>query len=426
MYALLEIAPYTNEAGEYLGSVAGVQDITERKRYQSEIITARDQAEAATRAKSAFLANMSHELRTPLNGVLGLVQVLELSNVSPEQREHLASIKGCGKALLQLISDVLDISKIEAGKLELVSAPFRVGDLLGDLECMFAAHAHQKGLQLAISMAPETPEVLQGDELRLKQILTNLMGNAVKYTERGGVRLSVEGRRCDGRFLALFSVSDDGIGIPEGRQEEDFRDFSQAERDTHRRFGGTGLGLAIVRQLVDLMEGEIELKSSPGEGSTFSVQVELEVAPSGTRAEDVESPSEAPPLVPGVRVLVAEDDAVSQVVAASMLESLGCEVDLVDDGTKAVARACCRSYDVIFMDVQMPDMDGYQATREIRQMEAESANEHRVPIVAMTAYATEEDRQRCLDAGMDDFVTKPVELGRVREKLASLGREDGS
>jgi signal transduction histidine kinase/DNA-binding response OmpR family regulator len=404
-----------DQVAEQLGRVA------DRELVAAQLAAARDAAMEASRLKSEFLATMSHEIRTPLNGVIGLNELLLRTGLTDDQRRLAEGVQGAGRTLLGVINDILDFSKIEAGELELEEVDFEVRRILIQTATILAESAGERGIGLSVSVEEDVPERLVGDPTRLGQVLSNLISNAIKFTSVGEVRVRayVAGEDPSGVLLGV-EVVDSGIGIRKDQMDRLFEPFRQADASTTRTHGGTGLGLAISRQLVTAIGGDIGARSTPGEGSTFWFTARLPRSRPGVRRLEPAEPRRSDGLRHG-HVLLVEDNEVNQLVALGFLESLGYTADVAANGEEAVTRAAGATYDAILMDLQMPVLDGFAATRQIRAAEGG----RRVPIIAMTASAFEGEREKCLAAGMDDFLTKPVDSTRLASVLRAHAHHTG-
>jgi signal transduction histidine kinase/ActR/RegA family two-component response regulator len=410
---------HVDEAGRPQRLVGAIQNITERKKAEQALIAAKEEAESATRAKSAFLATMSHEIRTPLNGVLGMAQAMEADELGATQRERLDVIRQSGETLLAILNDVLDLSKIEAGKLELEDGEFDIQDIARGAYAAFTAIANKKGISFGLEIEKSARGVYRGDSTRVRQILYNLVSNAIKFTERGEAKVCVA-RDAQG---VVLSVQDSGVGIPPEALTRLFAKFEQADSTTTRRYGGTGLGLAICRELAELMGGSIGAESVQGQGSRFTVRLPL------VRIAASRPPAPAPPTPEvakgsealSLRVLAAEDNAVNRLVLQTLLHQVGLTPTIVTDGAQALEAWGTQEWDLILMDVQMPVMDGPTACRLIRGKEA-ATGRRRTPIVALTANAMAHQVAEYYAAGMDGFVPKPIQIGvlyaAINEALA--------
>lgn len=402
--------PLRDTQGRIIGFVGISRDVTERKEIEEELLRAKNAADAATRAKSEFLANMSHEIRTPLNGVMGMLQLMQMTGLDQEQEEYAdTAIESC-KRLVRLLTDILDISRIEARMLSISYAPMDVAEVLSQTSGLFSPIAREGGVELRVLVDPGIPGRVFGDAARLQQVLSNLVGNALKFTHAGSVSVGAAGLSPlrDGQCRILFSVADTGIGIPDEKLGSLFQPFTQVSEGFTRNYQGAGLGLSICKRLVDLMGGNISVVSESGVGTTVYFSLHFRIDELGTDAVPVRD-SLAPPALQGLRVLLAEDDRFSAVLAEKLLAKHGALVQVVEGGQQALDATRGNAFDIILMDIQMPGMDGIEATHAIRDGKGGSRAKG-VPIIAMTAYAMGGDRDRFLAAGMDGYVSKPFEI----------------
>ncbi|MCA9393155.1 MAG: response regulator, partial [Candidatus Omnitrophica bacterium] len=413
------------------GSVSIIQDITKQKRTQEMLLQAKLAAEEASNAKSLFLANMSHEVRTPINTVIGMIDLTLDSQLNAEQKENLEVAKDASVNLLGLLNDILDLSRVEAGKISLEYIEFHLHNVAQSVVKGMSVLARNKNLETKLIVHKEVPQLVEGDPVRLRQVLVNLLNNAIKFTHKGTITAEIKVASQDGDdVIILFSVIDEGIGIPKSKQEKIFDIFSQADDSTTRRFGGTGLGLAISKRLTEMMGGRIWVESEEGRGSTFHFTARLKLGKHSSLASvnemefvDVDENALRERLK-GIKVLLAEDNLVNQKIAVKVLEKQGWLVVAVENGQDAVDKVLHENFDVVLMDANMPILDGLEATKLIRDNERKTGKH--VPIIALTARAMQDDKMRCLNAGMDGYVAKPInrkELFLTIGTIISKGRE---
>ena len=416
-WTLSTLTPLLNENKELVSIIAVDSDITDKKENEQELYEAKIQAEKSAKAKEVFLANMSHEMRTPMNAIMGIIQLLKETDVTGEQREYLRSMDFASENLLRIINDILDLSKIESGKMSIEKVPFSIRELMRDLVNSIEHRSKEKGVDLKTTISEEVPETVVGDPVRLNQIILNLLSNSIKFTENGSISLTVKVDEKDTRTAHIsFSVSDTGIGIPDSMLDQIFEAFEQVERVDKAKYGGTGLGLSIVRRLTDLHSGDIYVTSKENQGTNFCVVLPYEYKAIG-------SPDPVPgekyyhsELLVEKRALLVEDNALNQMVASKFLMSFGFIVDIANDGIEALEKLKADTFDLVLMDLQMPNMDGYQTSRKIRS----GSNNTDIPIVAMTAHAIRGEEIKCFEAGMNDYISKPIKKGVLFEKLKDL------
>ena len=415
------IAPIRNSENLIIGIIGISWDITEWKHYEDELKKAKELAEAGTQAKNEFIASVSHEFRTPMNGILGLSEILKNTHLNVEQLDLLKGITSSAENLLILLNDVLDFSAIEAGKMELDLRPFDLKKVLEEIYQVMKLKANEKSLEFYINIDENLPNQLIGDAQRLRQIILNLTNNAVKFTEKGKVVLNIlAGQKIENQIVLRFEVADSGIGIPNGAINSLFQVFTRVRQDKLKPIAGAGLGLSICKKLTDLMGGSIGAKSTHGKGSLFWFTLPFTIFEAKLEKEKTQ-PDKVTEDYYKKLVLVAEDNPINQRIIEFQLKKMGLEVDIVSNGKEAIGKYCSKNYDLIILDIQMPVMDGYQAAKKIRELEASSATH--TPIIALTANAMKGDRELYLSAGMDDYISKPFTFEVLQKSIDNLMSE---
>ena len=418
IWVLVSDSPLYDIKRNIIGSVGIYLDITDRKRSEGALRKAKEEAEHSTKIKEQFLANVSHEIRTPMNSIIGMTDLLLGTNASTEQLEYLNAIKLSGDNLLTIINDILDFSKIASGKVTIEKMPFSLPEVIEGVVQTLQFSISRKKITFNYSLSPETPSFVIGDPVRLRQILLNLASNAVKFTENGSVEIvvTVQEQKIND-YTLLFSVNDTGIGIPEEKLSAIFDSFTQASNDTTRKYGGTGLGLTIAKQLVEMQGGTIHVKSTVGMGSSFFFNITYRKSTQNFEPQKKKNKFDDRRLV-NKKILLVEDNEMNQLVASKVLNKWGCEVDIADNGKIAVQKLNTNDYEIILMDMQMPEMDGYEAARYIRGKMVSPKSD--IPIIAMTAHAFAEEIEKCKEAGMNDYISKPFDQNDLYEKIAKL------
>lgn len=426
-YFEMSYNPIKNEHNEIIGVAVFAQDITDKKRNEEALLKAKNEALQAAQAKSDFLSNMSHEIRTPMNAIIGITDLLLDKLAIPENREYLQSIKYSADNLLHIINDILDLSKIEAGKVELEEEPFNLEQKINELKRTFQPKANEKKIELITTITNDVPVYVKGDQFRLNQILLNLISNAIKFTSKGSITVRVELKKGSAENCTLlFSVTDSGIGIAEDKLNSIFDTFTQAYTDTTRKFGGTGLGLAISKNLVQLQQGYMGVHSKLGAGSTFYFEIPYKtvspqeiknIVPQQNQMIDDALKKNNASLLSGARILLVEDNSLNQFVAKQLLKKWESEVAVAETGVEALHMLAETEFDIVLMDLQMPEMNGFEATAQIRSGATTVLNP-KIPIIALTADAFEETRKRVIEAGMNDFITKPFKQDDLYGKIS--------
>jgi len=423
IWVIINGSPLYNKKGQIIGTVGAHFDITSRKQVEQELIKAKEFAEDVAKIKSQFLANMSHEIRTPLNGIVGLSKLLSNTELTSKQEEYLNAIATSSNSLLVIINDILDISKIEAGKMTFEKKDFKLTELVSSVVDIFERRIEEKELKISFEIDKNIPEPLSGDAIRLNQILYNLIGNAVKFTENGKIEIkihSVEQKLND--ILLSISVKDTGIGISEDKQQEIFDAFTQAKGETTRKYGGTGLGLAIVKNLVELQGGSVGVNSILDQGSEFNVNIRYDLSKSNETDFNVSNQNrrECSELncLAGIRILLAEDNLINQLVTNDLLIDMNAKVSIANNGKEAIDLLNIESFDLVLMDMQMPEMDGYQAMKFIRKKSSKTIRS--IPIIALTAHAIEGEDQKCKQAGANEYISKPFLPEELFTKIGEL------
>ena len=392
------------------------RDITERKKFEAELLKAKELAEASEMAKEKFLANMSHEIRTPMNAIYGLANILKDKDLSEEDLESVLAINHSADNLIRIINDILDFSKIESGNVQLEKASFNLKEVISGVQRTLNLEAAEKQVILNTIIEPQVPELFIGDEGRLRQILLNLINNAIKFTEEGRVdtHISVK-QQTPSSCKLLFKVKDTGIGIPEKKLKSIFRSFTQASDETSRKYGGTGLGLTIAKELIELQSGAIDVQSVEGEGSTFTFSIKFALDTNLQAAKPEEAEKYTFRELTTYRFLMAEDNPMNQLLARKVFAKWNCSIDFANNGKLAIAKLSEQAYDLVLMDLQMPEMDGYQATKYIRKELSGAVSD--IPIIAITAHALSGESEKCISIGMNDYISKPFDQQELYGKI---------